>query len=260
MEVPCAVLRQKERLKVGGVVNRRAPVVYSPDFIFMKKILFAISITIALSNFCSADVGQIGHFISSTCPVGWLSADGSEFSSNIYPDLKIAVPNLCDSFPPFRCYLPQLGGYFIRSYTTNQVNDSSRLRSSFQNDSFQGHYHHAKPYTAAAAGGTAWGADGATQNGNNANLVKEVITDATYGTARVSTETRPINFSALVCIQAVSNNGGSVMISSVTIVGISSGTISSLGGVPLDVNFQYFIFAVIWIAAFMWGIKVGAST
>lgn len=174
----------------------------------------------------SAEPGQIGHFISTSCPTGWIQANGLEFSPTLYPDLKTAVPNLCALTPPFRCYIPQLGGYFIRSFTTNQSTDSARLQNSFQYDSFQGHLHAPKTGSSFTVfnlttgvrtfgAGVHFGQD--TETGN-------AIANTNHGTPRTSWETRPLNFSALACIKATKDTigGSSMSVSSFTLVEVST--------------------------------------
>jgi len=131
----------------------------------------------------------ISAFYQSTCPNGWILADGTSGT----PDLR---------------------GIFIRGAGTNGVLSMangtafSATYGSYQNDSFQGHFHDihanvgssgttADPTKTYANSNTAWA---------NIDLshfwIREAETaGAAYGTPRTGAETRPASFGLIYCMK-----------------------------------------------------------
>lgn len=267
MEVRRAVLRQKERLKDSP------PPTWAGNFTCMKKILF---ILLTFPIIASADVGEVSFYLLE-CPSGTVEVAGQDVAYAPHSGLTaptagyealvqstVAWPSVWRSNPtsyPTRFLLPDLRGEFLRAFDNGRGVDKFRVYGSTQADSVQGHKHRVE-YSGGAGAQTGY-LQAAGQQWGETNLgifhYAGTVYDNGYGTVRISTETRSRNVALKVCIQ-LQKEASIVNVSSVTITAISTGAITALGNVPVDVNFQTFIFSAMWIAALLWGIKVGAST
>lgn len=88
------------------------------------------------------------------------------------------------------------GGYFIRGYGGSSPNVSGAIGAK-QADAFQGHQHGVPGTAAGAAGSSVSVLNGTLSAIEN---TKNYVTDGSYGTPRVASETRPLNFAANFCI------------------------------------------------------------
>ncbi len=143
-------------------------------------------------------IGSVIAFNSATCPSGWQVADGTNGS----PDLR---------------------GLFIRGAGTNgnitESNGSSysAIFGTYQNDSFQGHWH--QQYTGTQI--TTTGSNGRVAADYNIPTamvgpfiggVRDAINDTTNGVPRTGAETRPANYVLTYCIKMLKGDIGDVAI------------------------------------------------
>lgn len=168
----------------------------------------------------SSIAGMIAPFPANIAPAGWLEADGSLVSRATYPDLWAfaqASGNIVadgswtagkfstgDGSTTFR--IPDLRGYFIRSWAHDGSIDSGRAIGSTQLDAFQGHAHTISYQWESKTNDT-----GAGQRVNNNNLGSTTnnttwcsnanIERDSQGTPRTAAETRPINIAFIYCIK-----------------------------------------------------------
>jgi len=164
--------------------------------------------------------GAIMSFAMSSAPSGWIICNGAEYAIADYGDLHTAIGTTWGALTNgsggagsthFR--VPDLRGAFLRgtgSHGSSTMANSSAFAGasvgSFENDSFQGHYHTFLNYQWFSTGpnselvgvtGTIPPAnDGAAGSG-----VKEPKTDGTNGTPRTGDETRSFNGAINYCIK-----------------------------------------------------------
>lgn len=144
--------------------------------------------------------GAVAAFAMNTAPTGWLKANGAAVSRSTYATLFTAIGTtfgVGDGSTTFN--LPDLRGEFIRGWDDSRGIDSGRSFGSAQTDAFQGHFHQSQTGNNSTAGGNY--TIGSTAFSTTNNLVKGAITDATYGTARIASETRPRSIALLACIK-----------------------------------------------------------
>lgn len=144
--------------------------------------------------------GEVSFFAMSSAPTGWLKANGAAVSRTTYAALFTAIGTtfgVGDGSTTFN--LPDLRGEFARGWDDGRGIDSGRAFGSAQTDAFQGHFHQSQTGNNSALGGNY--TIGATAYSTTTNLVKGAITDATYGTARIASETRPRSIALLACIK-----------------------------------------------------------
>lgn len=138
----------------------------------------------------AAPEGAVMAFYLTTCPSGWIPADGT----NSTPDLRGAFVRGLNSFD---------GG------TTSNARDpqdtGARSIGHFQTDAFQGHRH---GYSSGGDAPTiiqpvANGSVTTGGPGSNGLLETETttITDQGQGTPRFTTETRPQNVALIYCVR-----------------------------------------------------------
>jgi hypothetical protein len=107
--------------------------------------------------------------------------------------------------------LPELQGQFLRGVTVDGLTNTdpdfaSRQVGSYQDDALQGHRHEVK-YAGVNIGNGSVNANGqgeriGTQLTSTVNLYAEnLVALSTYGTPRVSSETRPANSAVLYIIK-----------------------------------------------------------
>lgn len=157
-------------------------------------------------------VGGIMYFAKSSCPNGFLKANGAAVSRTTYGKLYAAIGATFgpeneqnDTFT-----LPDLRGEFVRGYDDGRGVDSGRSFAAAQTDAFQGHYHTMYTGSWGGQGILGYGGSHAFADGGYVQLenalgagwgVKAPKTDGTNGTPRTSTETRPRNIALLGCIK-----------------------------------------------------------
>jgi len=209
-------------------------------------------------------VGQVSFFVSSSCPQGWLNPQETYFY-RIYQSSSPELYSVIVDSPVWGSGsdggtapwvgFPALAGYFLRAYhkTGYEAHLSQYLsRGSYQNDSFQGHYHSwpANPQTgpnrAAFNSGSQYNTFTIANQGYFDVSYAGYTTDNVNGTPRAAEETRPQNIQLLACVQAVE-------ISSTTSGGsIDMGIFSQFTGGDLS-----FIFGIILALATIWGFRAG---
>lgn len=148
-------------------------------------------------------VGAVVAFMSSTCPSGFLEANGATISRGGYSKLFAAVGvanGTGDGSTTFR--IPDMRGRFIRGWDHGAANDPDRATrtadatgansgdnvGSFQSDRFLSHNHSEQ---GVANNGTA----GSGSSHNDPKSAGNQNTGSTGGN-----ETRPINLNVLFCI------------------------------------------------------------
>lgn len=135
--------------------------------------------------------GQISAFATSSCPSGWLAADGSTISNTTYPALYAALGTTWGGAGK----LPDMRGLFARGITAGRTTDpnggalTSQALGAFVDDQFESHTH---SYTTV-------GGNLATQSATapTASLGTAAATTGSTG----GTETNPKNLGVLYCIQ-----------------------------------------------------------
>ena len=155
-----------QALDVNGIVN-------ATNF-YKNGVLF--------SGSGGTPANTIASFNQSTCPTGWILADGTSGT----PDLR---------------------GIYVRgagisgSYTKAAGGAYSATFGTFQDDAFQGHYHQVSggPYgSTQPSGGSDSSGGGAAFNNPTATTI---ITDGTNGTPRTANETRPASYALIYCMK-----------------------------------------------------------
>lgn len=164
--------------------------------------------TMVLTSTATVLTGAVTFFAMSTTPSGWLKANGAAISRTTYADLFTAISTtygVGDGTTTFN--VPDMRGYFPRGWVDNGSIDSGRAFGSTQTDALQGHNHQ---YFAGNTAGGAFNispyAGGISQSQAlsglaNPNQVGDVVNSPSYGTARVASETRPVNVAFLACIK-----------------------------------------------------------
>lgn len=138
--------------------------------------------------------GQVSAFATSTCPTGWLKADGASVSQTTYAGLYAAIGTTWGPTGAGTFTLPDFRGMFLRGVTDGRTTDplggalTAQALGAFVDDQFQSHTHTYVYFD--AAGSTAAGAGGQTPNSTSGT------TAATGGT-----ETNPKNLGVTYCIQ-----------------------------------------------------------
>lgn len=199
----------------------------------MKKLALLLVFMALIAGHCFAsEIGSVQFFMSAGCPSNFVLADGSQIYSSTAPGATWPYKDArSSSFMSsggggYQYYLPNLTASerFIRGGVSANV---GRL----QDDMFQGHGHNVYfNYNNATPGSTAMGGASA---GSNTALTTEVNTPVVFGangTPRYGSETRPINITLLPCVRYAedSTSGGSVDMSSVTLVNVSTEAAAAL--------------------------------
>ncbi len=144
------------------------------------------------SIYIGTPYGAIMAFNSLNCPVGWITADGTSGT----PDLR---------------------GIFIRGAGTNSVlqmangTNFSATYGTYQNDSFQGHWH--GQITSTTVFGAATGSARATAEAvsntnvrNDLNGSADPARDLTNGVPRTGAETRPASYVLTYCMKTAGDS------------------------------------------------------
>jgi len=138
--------------------------------------------------------GQVSAFATSTCPTGWLKADGASVSQTTYAGLYAALGTTWGPTGSGTFTLPDFRGMFLRGVTDGRTTDpnggslTAQALAAFVDDQFESHTHTYVYFN--AAGSTAAGSGGQTPNSTSGT------TGATGGT-----ETNPKNLGVTYCIQ-----------------------------------------------------------
>lgn len=142
--------------------------------------------------------GAISAFNLTSCPTGWIPADGTSGT----PDLR---------------------GIFVRGSGTNAKTglSPSATLGEYQNDSFQGHWHNQRVTSSVGNGGSSathylaqytstslsiWRTAG---NQYNTVSIQDAITDSANGVPRTDDETQPANYATIYCVKTSSDYSGS---------------------------------------------------
>lgn len=141
-----------------------------------------------------APTGKIDLFATSTPPNGWLECDGSAISRTAYPALNnlastasYAVPwGPGDGSTTFN--IPDLRGYFVRSWDHGAGRDSGRTFGSTQGDAFGSHTHSAVVHDPGHHHGY-----GATQSSGSSTTSAVTSSGRLLGTAQTDTATTGIS-------------------------------------------------------------------
>jgi microcystin-dependent protein len=149
----------------------------------------------SLLSFLAFPSGAIIPFAMSSAPTGWLEANGQEVSRSTYSSLFSAIGvtygagNTTTTFN-----VPDLRGYFVRGFGTNNDGTVSGNFGEKQDDDIKPHTH-----TMAA------GQQNGTSSGCGIDNVFQKGQDNACGTNTTSssgaTETRPKNIAMLYCIK-----------------------------------------------------------
>jgi len=147
-------------------------------------------------------VGGIMYFAKSSCPNGFLKANGAAVSRTTYSKLYDAIGVTFGSGDGSTTFnLPDIRGEFLRGYDDGRGVDSGRSIGTSQSDAFQGHRHRTtKRYNSAISGtiGPVYRPDGSISDDT---LLTDPISDGVNGTPRVASETRPRNIALMGCIK-----------------------------------------------------------
>lgn len=137
--------------------------------------------------------GTLQYFAMQAVPTGWLEANGQVVLRTSYPRLFAAIGTNYntggESGTQFR--LPDLRGYFLRGWDHARGVDAGRAMGTYQADDNKAHTHTYRQGTSTAGPSTAGGGD--------ANMARTWSDAGVTGSA--GSESRPVNFAALVCIK-----------------------------------------------------------
>jgi phage-related tail fiber protein len=137
-------------------------------------------------------VGTVLYFAANTAPTNYLKANGAAISRSTYSDLFAAIGTTFGAGNGSTTFnIPDMRGYFPRSWDDGAGVDSGRAFGSTQTDAFASHTHSAPLYFYDASQSNLFRASG------GANYKGDGITSA----AGSGTETRPKNVALLACIR-----------------------------------------------------------
>jgi len=145
--------------------------------------------------------GMLMPFAGTTCPTGWLAADGSTENTTTQANLFAAIAyTYGGSGTSFT--LPNAKGVFLRGAGSQTISaiGYTGTQGTTQGDQMQGHSHTATVVYMSASGG----GSGASTGGGaifTTPVMGDPTSDGTNGTPRIGTETRPANISVLYCIK-----------------------------------------------------------
>lgn len=161
--------------------------------------------------------GQIGTYGSTSCPTGWLAAQGQTVSITTYASLYSSLGTNWniggETAGTFR--LPDLRGMFVRGTGTNGTGSSAGAAGpavgAYAADTYLNHSHgvtdpghtHPYTYTTIGSGGGGFGAVGTaytsptTSGTTTSNTTGLTVNTSTTG----GTETKPKNYGILYCIK-----------------------------------------------------------
>ena len=152
--------------------------------------------------------GGVIAFAGTNAPAGWLLCDGSPVSRTTYARLFAAVGTTWGSGDGTTSFnLPDMRGMFLRGAGVNGSNKdavnnyfSGSMVGTYQQDQIQGHYHKAlllNTCCAPAAPGTHIppSVAGSAYEQVSGNSVGDVVANASNGTPRTGSETKPASYS-----------------------------------------------------------------
>ena len=153
----------------------------------------------SLTGVSSIPAGTIVMYGGSTAPAGWLLCNGQNYSATTYADLYAVIGNTFGGIPGVAFNVPDMRGIFPRGAGGSNGHLSNANGTAFsgtlgtyQNDSFQGHWHKYKGYP-NSTGGAGWINGTAGLNNTYSNQIIDPMTNGTNGTPRTGTETNPAN-------------------------------------------------------------------
>ena len=179
------------------------------DYLFTGDVNFSNANVIGLST-SGVPSGLIGSFAMSSCPSGWLEANGTTISRTTYATLFSSIGTIYgagDGSTTFK--IPDYRGYFLRGWSHGTSNDPDRSSRTDRGDGttgdfvgtkqdyeIQSHNHiHAQWWTGNPGGIVSGSPDGI----NHPNVVGGGGTMSTTLTG--GSETRPKNINVLYCIK-----------------------------------------------------------
>jgi len=127
-------------------------------------------------------------FASSTCPSGYLAADGADISTTTYSAL-FAVTGYTFGGSGGNFRTPNMQGVFARGYDAAGSTDTARAFGSFQEDEIKAHAHTINLYNHAADAG---GGTPASSYGSGTENTTSLVG---------GTETRPKNIALQHCVR-----------------------------------------------------------
>jgi microcystin-dependent protein len=145
--------------------------------------------------------GQVAAFATSTCPTGWLKANGATPAQATYPGLYAAIGTTWGPAAAGNFTLPDFRGMFLRGITDGRATDpnggalTAQALAAFVDDSVEAHTH---TYNQGGTGGAFAAGGGATAV---VTSISQTPTQTTTTTPAGSTETTVKNEGVLYCIQ-----------------------------------------------------------
>jgi microcystin-dependent protein len=142
--------------------------------------------------------GQVSAFATSTCPSGWLKANGASVSQTTYAGLYAALGTTWGPVAAGNFTLPDFRGMFLRGVTDGRATDPNggallaQALAAFVDDQFESHTH---TYTAGST------ASGVVQGGVTQAITQGATAPGSVSGATGGTETNPKNIGITYCIQ-----------------------------------------------------------
>lgn len=195
-------------------VNSNEPTLYV-DSCYMG-LAEGFNIFIGTTSNSPAKAGFISPTAATSCPAGWLDADGTAVSRTTYPNYFTNVGTtygVGDGSTTVN--LPDGRGVFLRGAGSQTISGTgyTGTQGTTQGDQFQGHWHQLFQNNNSTAGAANVGIAAITTGGNNsswaADSVRQPISDGTNGTPRAGTETRPANISVKYCVKMFDDQSNS---------------------------------------------------
>jgi len=162
----------------------------------------------------SIPAGQVATYASTSCPSGWLAADGTAYSRSTYASLYNTIGTTWGAGNGSSTFnVPDLRGVFVRGTGTNGNGAVGQAVGTYAADTYLNHNHtasssdaghtHSYTVTGSASGASAAGLGGqspsssaSTTGTGYASITTTVATSTTGGT-----ETMPKNYGVLYCIK-----------------------------------------------------------
>jgi hypothetical protein len=193
------------RLHVIITPSAGSPITISPDLSINAVPNSMVADTLQGSSLTQiyVPVGMILPFTGSTCPTGYLAADGSSYSTtaaaykNLFNVMGYTYGGSGASFT-----VPNTSGIFLRGSGTQTIGSVSysTTEGAIQSDQFQGHVmgSPSQPYVINGPGGI--NTNGGSF-GQNSSVTGGPVSDGTNGAPRYGLETRPANLGVKYCIK-----------------------------------------------------------
>jgi microcystin-dependent protein len=188
-----------------------SPITISPDLSINSVPNSLVADTLQGSTLAQVQspTGTLIAFTSSTCPSGYLAADGSSYSTTTYANLfGVMGYGYGGSGASFN--VPNTGGIFLRGIGSQTISGTSYTTSTIgtsQSDQMQGHIHN---FLSNGQRVRLVDVDSVTGEGNSPSGPYQTIdistggsavNDGTNGTPRTGAETRPANVSVQYCVK-----------------------------------------------------------